>query len=84
MCFSEIELIQKWWLSLEDRQMLESKDVSKDNPKKPLLLAIQWGGGGGYFVALRHKVTNLVGFLFTLLLIGLKLAFWGSFDTPVD
>ena len=30
MCFSEIELIQNQWMSCEDRQVLESKGVSKD------------------------------------------------------
>ena len=44
VCFNEIELIQKWWLSLEDKQMLESKDVSKD--KKASITRHTRGGGG--------------------------------------
>ena len=51
MCFSEIELIQNQWMSCEDRQVLESRDVSKD-PKEQVSLGTQWGtgmGGGGVF-----------------------------------
>ena len=33
MCFGEIELIQKRWLSHEDKQVLESKGVSQDPQK---------------------------------------------------
>ena len=45
MCFSEMELIQKWWLSRENKQLCESKGVSKDKKKekKPVLLGIQRG-----------------------------------------
>ena len=28
-CFSEMELIQNWWMSHEKRQVLESKDAKK-------------------------------------------------------
>ena len=30
VCFSEMELVQKWWMPHEDRWMLESKGVPKD------------------------------------------------------
>ena len=32
VCFSEMELTEKRWLSREGRQVLESKGVSKDPP----------------------------------------------------
>ena len=37
VCFGEMELIQNWWMSPEEWQVLESKDVSKD-PKKQVSL----------------------------------------------
>ena len=48
-CFSEMELIQNWWMSHEDRQVLESKGVSKDPPKQ-VLLGTQWGGEENFAV----------------------------------
>ena len=50
MCFSGMELIEKWWLSHEDKQVLESKDVSKGKKKKKASISIHTTGeGGGYF-----------------------------------
>ena len=43
MCFSEMELIQKWWLSRENKQLFESKGVSKD-PKKAGITRHTTGG----------------------------------------
>ena len=56
VCFGEMELIQNRWMSRKDRQVLESKDVSKD-PKKQVSLGTQREGGGiwGYFVAQGDK-----------------------------
>ena len=54
VCFSEMKLIQIQWMSHEDRQVLESKDVSKDLQKQ-VSLGTQWEGG-----ILPCKATNLV------------------------
>ena len=56
MCFSEMELIQNRCMSCEDRQMLESKGVSKD-PQKHVSLGTEWDGMGGI---LPCKAINLV------------------------
>ena len=58
MCLSEMELIQGRCMSCEDRQMLGSKDVSKD-PKKHASLGTEWDGVGGI---LPCKAINLVFF----------------------
>ena len=47
MCFSEMELIQKLWLSRENKQLFESKGVSKDQKKA----GITRHTTGGYFAA---------------------------------
>ena len=55
VCFSEMELVQNRWMSREDRQVLESKDVPRD-PKKQVSLGTQRGiGGGRYFAAQGDK-----------------------------
>ena len=45
MYFNEMELIQKQWMSHEDRQVLESKGASKRPPKKQLSLGTHQGLG---------------------------------------
>ena len=58
VCFSEMELIQNQWMSCKVRQVLESKDVSKQNPpKKQVSLGTQqvWGGGEGDFATQGDK-----------------------------
>ena len=56
MCFSEMELIQNQWLSCEDRQVLESKDVSKKKEKKAdITRHTMEERGGGYFAVQGDK-----------------------------
>ena len=40
VCISEMELIENWWMSCEDKQVFESKDVSRD-PKKQVSVGTQ-------------------------------------------
>ena len=53
VCFGEMELIQNWWMSPEEWQVLESKDVSKDAKKQVSLGTQRWVGG--YFAAQGNK-----------------------------
>ena len=50
--FGEMELLQNRWMSHEDRQVLETKDVSKD-PKKQVLPGTR---GVGYFATQGDKI----------------------------
>ena len=61
VCFSGIKLIQSRWMSREDRQVLESKDVSKDT-KKQVSLGTQRRGVGEYFAAQGDKPCLHIGF----------------------
>ena len=56
MCFSEVELSQKRWLSRENKQVLESKGVSQDQ-KKAGITRHTTGVGARI---LPRKATNLV------------------------
>ena len=56
VCFGEMELLQNRRMSYDDRQVLETKDVSKD-PKKAVVTkhTTGVGGGGEYFSAKGDK-----------------------------
>ena len=61
VCFGEMELIQTLWVSREDRQLLESKDMSKD-PIKQVSLGTQREGGGVFCRARRQTLFCLLFF----------------------